>query len=71
MNVIARAKTRLKISAAEMERRQEALRQADASNRIEGVFREPETDAIFEALTQGEVDDDEAVRLLKALTLSR
>jgi hypothetical protein len=42
MNVITPAKPKAKISAEEMERRREAVRQADASNRIEGRFPTPE-----------------------------
>ena len=56
-----------KITPEEMERRREALRQADASNRIEGAFREPETDAIFEAFICGEIEVHEINPLLKAL----
>ncbi|MEI9985785.1 MAG: hypothetical protein WDN69_22940 [Aliidongia sp.] len=50
-----------------MERRREALRQADASNRIEGVFRKPETDPIFEAFIRGEIEVEEIHPRLKAL----
>jgi Antitoxin VbhA len=59
--------TKPKITPEEMDRRREALRQADASNRIEGVFRAPETDAIFEAFIRGEIEADEIRHLLKAL----
>lgn len=59
--------TKPKITPEEMDRRREALRQADASNRIAGVFRAPETDAIFEAYIQGEIERDEVHHLLEAL----
>lgn len=55
------------ISSAERERRREALRQADASNRIEGQFRSPDTDAVFEAFVQGEIELDDILPRLKAL----
>ncbi len=55
------------ISAAEMERRRKALRQADASNRIEGQFRSPESSPIFEAFIHGEIEMDEILPRLKAL----
>jgi hypothetical protein len=59
--------TKPRISAEEMERRREALREADASNRIEGVFREPESDPIFEAFVRGEIEVEEIIPRLKAL----
>jgi hypothetical protein len=55
-----------RISAAEMERRRKALRSADAHNRIEGVFRGPETDDLFEAAVRGDIEVTEIVPLLKA-----
>jgi hypothetical protein len=52
------------ILEAEIARRREALRQADANNRLEGIFRDPATDAIFEAHIRGEIDSNElGVRL--------
>jgi hypothetical protein len=56
-----------RISAAEKERRLAALRQADASNRIEGQFRSPASDPIFEAFINGEIELDEILPRLKAL----
>jgi hypothetical protein len=67
MNIITPAKPKAKISAEEMERRREALRQADASNRIEGLKRGPETDSIFDAYIHGEIEATEIVPRLKAL----
>jgi hypothetical protein len=56
-----------KISAAETERRREALRQADASNRIEGQFRGPQSSSIFEAFVRGDITFDEVLPRLNAL----
>lgn len=60
-------KPRVKISAADIERRREALRQADASNRIEGQFRSPESAPVFDAFIRGEIELDEVLPRLKAL----
>ena len=59
-------KPKSKVSVAEIQRRRAALRQADASNRIEGIFRDPATDAIFEASVRGEIEVTDVVPLLKA-----
>jgi len=59
------------VAGAEIARRREALRQADANNRLEGIFREPATDAIFEAHIRGEIDSSEMMARLKALPQSR
>jgi hypothetical protein len=56
-----------KISAGEMERRRRALRQADASNRLEGQFRSSASASVFEAYIQGEIEMDEVLPRLKAL----
>jgi Antitoxin VbhA len=55
------------ISSEEMERRREALREADASNRIEGIYRDPATDEIFEAFIRGDIELDELGAQLDAL----
>lgn len=55
------------ISAAEVERRREALRQAHASNRIEGVFRSRESDPLFEAFVRGDIELDDVLIGIKAL----
>lgn len=60
-------KPRAKISASEMERRRQALRQADASHRIEGQFRSSESAPIFEAFIHGEIELDEVLPRLKPL----
>ena len=67
MNVVARKEPRTSVSAEEMERRREALRRADAHNRIEGIHRERESDPIFEAYIRGEIDESELVPRLEAL----
>jgi len=64
-DVASRPGTR--ISAAEIERRHAALRQADASNRIENEFRSLESAPIFEAFIHGEIEMHEILPRLKAL----
>ncbi len=59
--------TKPKISAAEMERRREAVRYAASHNRIEGQFMSPQGTAIFEAYVRGEIDEPEIERRLHAL----
>jgi Antitoxin VbhA len=52
-----------------MERRREALRQAHASNRIEGLYRNPKGDAAYEAFIRGEIELNEIMPRIKALNL--
>jgi hypothetical protein len=59
-------KRKSRITEAEMERRREAVRQADADNRLEGIYRDPDSDAIFEAFIRGEIEVTDMVPLLKA-----
>ena len=54
------------ISPEEIARRREAVRQADADNRIEGIKHDPASDPIFEAWILGEIDGDEAIARIKA-----
>ena len=54
------------ISAEEIARRREAVRQADANNRIEGIPHDPATDPILEAWIVGEIDMEEAIARIKA-----
>ena len=61
------AETKPKISAAEMERRREALRRADAHNRIEGQFPGPQSTEIFEAFIRGDIERDQILPRLHAL----
>jgi hypothetical protein len=68
---IGEVKTKIGISAEEIARRREALNQADANNRLEGIFRDPATDEIFEAHIRGEIDTSEMLARLKALPQPR
>jgi hypothetical protein len=52
---------------AEIARRREALRQADANNRLAGIFRDPAADPIFEAHIRGEIDSRELELRLRAM----
>ena len=65
-DIAAGTKTKARISAEEVARRREALRHADANNRIEGIFRDRESDAVFEAYIRGDIDATEIVPRLKA-----
>jgi hypothetical protein len=56
-----------KISAREMERRRKIVRQADANNRLEGVFRDPSTDTVVEAYVRGEISAAEILPRMKAV----
>jgi len=60
-------KPKPKISAEEMARRREHVRNADANNRLEGIFRDSESDAVFEAYIRGEIEATEIVARLNAL----
>ena len=55
-----------KISVAEMERRRKFVRQADANNRLEGIFRNPESDAVFAAYVQGDIEATDIIPRLRA-----
>ena len=67
MNVIPRAKPKTGVSVAEMERRREALRQADASNRIEGFHPNPAATAVYDEFIRGEIDLREVWPRIQAL----
>ncbi len=56
MNVILPTQPKARISVEEMGRRREALRRADAHNRIEGLFPTPESTAIYEQFIRGEIE---------------
>lgn len=62
-DVVQRPKA--KISDAEMARRRKVVRQADANNRIEGIFRGPETDAVVEAFVRGDIEVTDMISLFK------
>lgn len=66
---VSTVEPKVKINAAEMKRRREALRHADAHNRIEGQFPSRESTEIFEAFIRGEIDRDEILPRLQALHL--
>jgi hypothetical protein len=55
-----------KITPEEMQRRREAVRQALACNRIEGIKHDPASDPIFEAWILGEIEAGDLVPRLKA-----
>ena len=59
------------VTSADIAQRREALRQADANNRIEGIIREPATDAIFDAHIRGEISSSEMIACLKDLSQPR
>jgi len=67
----AKDASRPAVASAEIARRREALRQADTNNRLEGIFREPATDAIFEAHIRGAINSFEMIERLKALPQPR
>jgi len=67
MNVITPTKPKAEISADEMKRRRERVRRGDAHNRIEGLARGPETDSVFDAYINGEIEVAEIVPRLKAI----
>ena len=55
-----------KISAAEMARRRKFVRQADATNRLEGIYRDPASDAVFDAYVRGDIEATDIAPRLKA-----
>jgi hypothetical protein len=61
------SKAKPRISADEMARRREALHHADADGRIEGLFRSPESQPIFEAYVRGEIELQDILPRVKAL----
>jgi hypothetical protein len=61
------ARLKPRISAEEMTRRREALRRADAHNRIEGVFPDPDSEPIFEAFVRGDIEFEDILPRLNAL----
>lgn len=55
------------ITTEEIERRRAALREADASGRIEGLVRTPESEPVYEAFVRGEIALHEIIPRVKAL----
>ncbi|MDE1905151.1 MAG: antitoxin VbhA family protein [Rhodospirillales bacterium] len=54
-----------RISAEEIHRRREALSQATANARIEGLYMSPESDALFERFIQGEIEIGDVLDILR------
>lgn len=54
------------LSLAEIDRRREADSHAKANARLEGQFSTPESEAIFDAFIQGEIDTETVLQRLKA-----
>jgi predicted methyltransferase MtxX (methanogen marker protein 4) len=63
-DIVVRQKA--KISVVEMERRRKVVRQADANNRLEGIFRDPSTDVVVDAYVRGEISAIEMLPRLRA-----
>ncbi|WFU07272.1 hypothetical protein QA648_34955 (plasmid) [Rhizobium sp. CB3171] len=57
--------TPVRISAEEIERRRDIIRRVDHENLLEGQRRHPETDHIFEAFINGEIEVSEMMPRLK------
>ncbi len=57
--------TIVKLSAAEIDGRREAVSQAAANARLEGQFSSPESEAIFDRYVQGELEIGEVISLLR------
>ena len=55
------------ITAEERERRREAWRQADADNRIEGIFPDAESKAICDAHIEGRIDTSAVIKWIRRL----
>ena len=56
---------RAKLSAAEIDRRREAVSEAAANARLEGQFSSSESEAIFDRYIQGELEIGDVLGLLK------
>jgi hypothetical protein len=54
-----------KLSAAEIDRRREAVSQAAANARLEGQFSSADSQAIFDRYIQGELEIGDVIGLLK------
>ena len=66
-DIAAGTETKARLSAEEVARRREHVRAADANNRIEGIYRDSKSDAVFDAYVRGEIEATEIVTRLKAL----
>lgn len=68
MNIISPVKLEGAISADEMSRRRKALARADAHNRIEGLYRDPRSNEVYQDFIEGKIELDEILPRIKALT---
>jgi Antitoxin VbhA len=67
MDDITKRTPKPRIDAEEMTRRREALRRADAHNRIEGILPDPESEPIFQAFVRGDIEFEDILPRLNAL----
>ena len=63
--IFPRQKPRL--TAEKVEQRRDHVRVGDSENRLEGVFRDPKTDPVFEIYIRGDIEVTDIVPQLKAL----
>ena len=56
---------RARLSAAEVQRRREAVSQAAANARLEGQFMSPESETLFDRFIQGELEIADVLALLR------
>jgi hypothetical protein len=55
----------------ETARRREHIRLADAENRIDGLFRDPESDVVFDAYIRGEIAVTDIIPRLRLFSGTR
>ncbi len=67
MTIATATRPKRRISDADAARRLALVRAADANNRLEGVYRGPETDEIVAAYVRGDIEVTDMIPLLKAL----
>ncbi len=65
-NIVAE-KPKLRISAEESARRRSVLSSADADQRIEGLFRTPESEPVYQAFVRGEIELEDILPRIQAL----
>ena len=64
---LARNRSEVRMSAEETARRREAVRRADAHNRIEGLVPSAAATAVYEEFIRGEIELDEVWSHIKAM----
>lgn len=64
-DVVTRPKARM--TSEEIERRRRHVRVADSENRLEGIYRDSQSDVVFDAYIRGEIEATDIVPRLKAL----